>query len=117
MYKRGEIVLIPVPFSDLSSVKKRPVLVISNTSYNYANRDIIVVAVTSNLRQSGIIINTEDLVTGGLPKTSLIRCEKIYTLEQGIVLKSFGVISEKVLENVASEINKLITDDKKAPKT
>ena len=34
MYKRGEIVLIPVPFSNLSSVKKRPVLVISNTLHN-----------------------------------------------------------------------------------
>jgi len=110
MYKRGEIVLIPVPFSDLSSVKKRPVLVISNTLHNYANRDMIVVAVTSNLQQNGIVIDDEDLVTGAIPKTSLIRCEKIYTLEQSIVLKSFGVISEKVLENVASEINKLITE-------
>jgi len=110
MYKRGEIVLIPVPFSNLSSVKKRPVLVISNTLYNYANLDIIVVAITSNLQQNGIIINTEDLITGELPKTSLIRCGKIYTLEQSIVLKSFGVISENVLKNVANEISKLITE-------
>ena len=110
MYKRGEIVLIPVPFSNLSSVKKRPVLVISNTLYNYANRDIIVVAITSNLQQSGITIDTKDLIAGELPKTSLIRCEKIYTLEQSIVLKSFGVISEKVLESVTYEINKLITE-------
>jgi len=30
MFDQGEILLIPVPFSDLSSVKKRPVLVLSN---------------------------------------------------------------------------------------
>ena len=47
MFKRGEIVLIPVPFSDLSSVKKRPVLVISNMAHNMKNNDIIVVAITS----------------------------------------------------------------------
>jgi mRNA interferase MazF len=110
MYKRGELVMVPVPFSDLSSVKKRPVLVISNSSHNYVNRDMIVVAITSNLRQNGIIIDTGDLIVGQLPKTSLIRCEKIYTLEQGIALKSFGVISEQILDNVVSEINRLITN-------
>jgi len=53
MYKRGEIVLIPVPFSDLSSVKRRPVLIISNMTHNSTNSDMIVVAITSNL-QHGI---------------------------------------------------------------
>ena len=110
MYKRGEIVLIPVPFSNLSSVKKRPVLVISNTLYNYANRDIIVVAITSNIIQNGIIIEANDLTVGALPKKSLIRCDKIYTLEQGIVIKRFGVLSDDVLLKVANEIHRLITE-------
>jgi len=110
MYKRGEIVLVPVPFSDLSSTKKRPVLVVSNTLHNYVSRDMIVVAITSNLQQNGIVIEAEDLNIGKLPRTSIIRCEKIYTLEQNIVLKKFGVISEKVLDEVVSEINKLITN-------
>ena len=42
MYRQGEIVLIPVPFSDLSASKKRPVLVISNDGHNAASQDIIV---------------------------------------------------------------------------
>jgi len=54
MYKRGEIVLIPVPFSDLSSVKKRPVLVISNTSHNFTSSDILVAAITSNLQLNNV---------------------------------------------------------------
>jgi mRNA interferase MazF len=110
VYKRGEIVLIPVPFSDLSQTKQRPVLVISNTSHNYASRDMIVVAITSNLLQNGIVIESNDLTVGELPKKSIIRCENIYTLEQNIVIKRFGVISEKVLEKVTSEINNLINE-------
>jgi len=110
MYKRGEIVLIPVPFSDLSSVKRRPVLVISNMSHNSTNNDMIVVAITSNLQQNGIFIDTKDLLSGVLPKKSLVRCDKIYTLEQQIVIKQLGIISENVLNNVIENINKIITE-------
>jgi len=110
MYKRGEIVLIPVPFSDLTSVKRRPVLVISNKSYNCTNNDMIVVAITSNLQQNGIIIETKDLLVGELPKKSLIRYDKIYNLEQRIVIKQIGMVSESILKHVISDINMLITE-------
>ena len=38
------------------------------------------------------------------------RGEKIYTLEQNIVVKRFGVISSEILEKVVNEIYDLITD-------
>ena len=40
--------LIPIPFTDLSSQKRRPVIVISNDAYNQKGEDIVVVAMTSN---------------------------------------------------------------------
>ena len=51
MYKQGDILLIPFPFTDLSSTKQRPVLVLSNTKYNESNQDIVVAAITSNLTE------------------------------------------------------------------
>lgn len=59
MPERGDIVLIPVPFSDLTSQKRRPVVVISNDTYQKNTQDIIVVAMTSNIREIeyGIFIN------------------------------------------------------------
>jgi mRNA interferase MazF len=110
MYKRSEIVLVPVPFTDLSSTKKRPVLVISNTAHNFSNPDMVVVAITSNLLQNGIVIEDDDLAVGVLPKKSLIRCDKIYTLEQSIVVKRFGVLSDDVMTKVISAIHNLITE-------
>jgi len=47
MPDQGDIVLIPVPFTDLSSQKRRPVIVISNDTYNRKAADIVVVAMTS----------------------------------------------------------------------
>jgi hypothetical protein len=35
MPSQGDIILIPIPFTDLSSQKRRPVIVISNDSYNH----------------------------------------------------------------------------------
>jgi mRNA interferase MazF len=110
MYKRGEIVLVPVPFSDLSYAKKRPVLVVSNTVYNFANPDMIIVAITSNLLQNGIVIEHCDLTVGVLPKKSIIRFDKIYTLEQNIVVKRFGVLSYTVMVKTINEIHNLITE-------
>jgi mRNA interferase MazF len=109
VYKRGEIVLVPVPFSDLSSSKRRPVLIISNTPHNATNRDMVVVAITSNISQNGIVIGARDLIVGQLPQTSTIRYEKIYTLEQNIVIKQIGMLSKIVVEKVVEKINGLIT--------
>ena len=50
MYSQCDIVLIPVPFSDLSPKKQRPVLIISNNHYNNLTEDIVVVAITSQLK-------------------------------------------------------------------
>ena len=42
MPEQGDIVLIPVPFTDLSSQKRRPVIVVSNDTYNRSSADIVV---------------------------------------------------------------------------
>ena len=44
MPEQGDIILIPVPFTDLSSQKRRPVIVISNSQYNQKTADMVVVA-------------------------------------------------------------------------
>jgi mRNA interferase MazF len=113
MYKQGEIVLIPVPFTDLSSSKKRPVLVISNDGYNDGCPDMIVLAITSNVTQPGVRITNGDMERGVLPKDSVIRSDKVYTLYQGIVVKRIGEASKAILKAVVdktAEIIKLPTD-------
>lgn len=106
MYKQGDIVLIPIPFMDLTSSKKRPVLILSNDSYHQMTVDIIVVAVTSNVDEKNYIVDltSKDLSEGTLLKDSCVRAEKIYTLAQSIVIKKFGHVKSELLEKVNEKV-------------
>ena len=46
----GEVVLVPFPFTDQSGAKKRPVVVVSGNDYNTNRRDLIIMAITSQIR-------------------------------------------------------------------
>ncbi len=111
MLSQGELVLIPVPFTDLSSQKRRPVIIISSTAYNRISRDIIVVAVTSNLAivpHSLPLIGT-DLSNGTLKQSSRVRADRIYTLEQSLVVKSFGILKAEAIDRIYSEIQTIFS--------
>jgi len=109
MYSRGEVILIPVPFSNLSASKKRPGLVISNDNYNQTSSDLIIVAITSNLAQPGIPFSNSDMVQGQLPKSSIIRYDKIYSLDKNIIVKSIGKVSGSIINSVKTGIISLIS--------
>ncbi|WP_238389629.1 type II toxin-antitoxin system PemK/MazF family toxin [Virgibacillus sp. MSP4-1] len=110
MYKQGDIVLLPVPFSDLTNRKQRPVLVISSNSYNDVTDDIVVVAITSQLRNLdySVVIESENLIEGKLKVASAIRADKVYALSKAIVRKKFGQVNTEVLEEVRKKVHELI---------
>ncbi|MBI5162620.1 MAG: type II toxin-antitoxin system PemK/MazF family toxin [Magnetospirillum sp.] len=95
MFERGDLVLIPFPFSDLSAAKKRPVLVLTRPD---AYGDFIALAVTSRPQTDhGIALEPSDLVQGSLPLASWIRTDRAVTLNASLVVKSFGRASEPVV--------------------
>ncbi len=110
MYKQGDILLIPIPFSDLTSNKKRPVLVLSNDDYNCKTEDIIVAAITSNLstKDYTVMLSSSDLDEGTLKMDSCIRVDKIYTLSKSIVIGRFGAVKKYVIDAVREKLHELI---------
>ena len=46
-YSFGDIVLASFPFTDQSTAKQRPAVVISSEAYHQTRRDLIIMAVTS----------------------------------------------------------------------
>lgn len=110
MLRQRDIVLIPIPFTDLTSQKKRPAIIISSDKYNETNEDIVVVALTSNIesRNFTITLTADDLEDGVLKVTSMIRVDKIYTLNKSIIIKTFGRVKPDILAKIKDSILKLI---------
>jgi mRNA interferase MazF len=106
MPEQGDVILIPVPFTDLSSQKRRPVIVISNDDYNRQNLDIVVVAMTSNPAQvdHSFRVSKVDLAEGALNRPGTVRPDKIYTLAKAIAQKKFAKVARPVVERIRSEI-------------
>ena len=48
-YRRGDVVLVPFPFTDLSSAKQRPALVVSADAFNVTRDDVLAAAITSQV--------------------------------------------------------------------
>ena len=109
MPEQGDIVLLPIPFTDLSSRKRRPVIVISNDVYNRKTSDIVVVAMTSNpaVTDYSFMIDSSDLERGKLNRPGKVRVDKIYTLSQSIVARTFGRVNLKVLDRIQSMLQDL----------
>jgi mRNA interferase MazF len=102
MPEQGDIVLIPVPFTDLSSHKRRPVIIISNDAYIRSGADVVVVAMTSrgSVAPYSFQITSADLADGTLNRPGNVRVDKIYTLAKTIIVKKFGKVSASVMDRI-----------------
>jgi mRNA interferase MazF len=82
MPDRGDLLLVPFPFSDLSAAKRRPVLALT-ASDSYG--DFIALPVTSRPQaEHGLPISSADLTSGSLPAPSWIRTNRIVTLNTSL---------------------------------
>ena len=99
-YKRGEIVLLPFPYSDQSGSKQRPVVILSTDTYNISRSDIIVAPITSQITGRNSADTTLQLWSeAGLPKPSIVKAV-LGTVQQHLVRKSLGAISQIDLDQI-----------------
>ena len=110
-YRQREILLTRFPFSDLVGSKVRPVLVLSNDSYNRRHPDLLICAITSSSRPHEYAVNltTGDLERGLLKVESKVRADTITSMEQGIVFKRIGRVAKPKYQQVISLVQRLIS--------
>lgn len=92
-FEFGDILLVPFPFTSLTAFKKRPAVVVSSRAYNDVRPDVIVMAVTSQLRANPGPFDVEvaQWQVAGLLKPSAVK-PIFATLEQALVLRRLGVL-------------------------
>lgn len=96
-----DIALAPFPFTNLSSVTLRPVLIVANP---YGN-DVIIAFISSRsgtLRKSDIKIVASK--QNGLRKTSIINCAKLATLDQGMIVGKLGTLEKKYYSAIQKKL-------------
>lgn len=94
-YSFGDVVLVPFPFTDQTTVKKRPAIVVSSEEYNFNRPDLVLMAVTSQVREPAPYGDTlvNHWEAAGLIKPSVMK-PIFTTVGKGLVLKRLGELAE-----------------------
>lgn len=104
MIKRGEIVLLSFPFTDLQTTKVRPALVVSSESFNKIGKDAVFIFITSKHYEGPFDIQLDQSDSGfkstGLRVSSTLRISKIMCLEQVLIRRRLGYLDAKTLQKV-----------------
>jgi mRNA interferase MazF len=109
-YKRGDVVLVPFPFTDLTSSKRRPALVISPDAFNDQMKDVVVAAITSQLHnEHAVTIEQSDCVDGAPPQTSVVKLRKVFTIHSTPVIKRLCALREEKLAAILGELRQFFS--------
>lgn len=104
-FSRGNVVLVPYPFSDRNEFKNRPALVISSDRFHRGRNDVVIAAITSRIRDP--LLQDDCLVqhwrAAGLLRPSIVT-GIIRTTKNQLIVRVLGQLAESDLELVDSEL-------------
>ena len=91
-FVKGDVVVLPFPFSDLSTTKRRPGLVVADLEGD----DIILCQITSKVMEDAysIFLKDGDFKKGSLKVESIIRPNKLFTADRSIILYKTGTLKD-----------------------
>ena len=106
-FVKGDVVIIPFPFTDLSGSKKRPAFVVTDLPGD----DIIVCQITSrhNSDNYALPLNADDFSAGALPVDSYVRSNKIFTADKSLILSVAGHLSEVKIREILDGVIAVIS--------
>ena len=108
-YEAFDVVVVPFPFTDRSTTKRRPALVLSDSKVFNKHVGQSVLAMITSARNSDWPLDVEikDLDSAGLPSASVVRM-KLFTLDDRLVIRRAGVLAENDRRSVAATLQQLL---------
>lgn len=104
----GGVVLVRFPFSDLSSSKRRPAVVLAAAGRD----DYVLCQVTGNRYADlqAIEIKDSDFVRGSITRTSYVRPSKLFTANGSLIAREVGRLDRKVRSRIVEEVYRLLRE-------
>jgi mRNA interferase MazF len=105
-FVKGDVVVVPFSFSDLSQSKRRPALVVATIEGN----DSILCQITSKNVEDlyGILFDQIDFKSGSLQQPGNIRPNRLFTADNNIILYKVGSLTREKLDQVINKIIEII---------
>lgn len=104
-YEFGDLVLLEFPFTDGTRAKRRPALVLLDPAHD---SDFLVVRVTSKNPRTEFDVQIEGWESAGLLLPSVVRVDKIATLETSLVERKLGALHDSDAQRVKAVLNELL---------
>lgn len=103
----GQVVSSVFPFSDLTSKKLRPAIIVAIGDFD----DIILCQITSKIYSSSkpIYLASSDFAKGNLPLDCYVRPDKLFTADESTIRKVYGTVKPLKLQQILTEIRQLFT--------
>lgn len=106
----GDVVIALFPHASGSGSKPRPVLIVQSDVYNAKLQNLIVAAITTNLKHAAdpasvlIDVATPDGKASGLIQNSIVTCVNLATIEGSLVAKRIGRLPAALLQRVDASL-------------
>lgn len=109
-YKPGDILLVPFPFTDQTTAKQRPAVVLSSASYNQSHPDLILAPITSKTARTTDEVLLSEWQSAGLLKASAVK-PILASFETSLVRRRLGALSQSDLQSVRELFRRILVLD------
>jgi mRNA interferase MazF len=110
--KRGDVVLVPFPFTDLTTEKLRPAVIVSLDPQRI---DVIIAFISSVVSpeepsETDYVLHQDepDFVRTGLKRTSTFRMRKLLTIERSRIIRRLGRVSPAIQKELDVRLRQAI---------
>ncbi|MBX7233664.1 MAG: type II toxin-antitoxin system PemK/MazF family toxin [Caldilineales bacterium] len=110
IYRQGDILLVPFPFTDQSGIKQRPAVVLSGVEYNREHPDIILAPLSSQIAARPDETAIADWRSAGLLKPSVVK-PVLSSFDTSLVRKKLGTLAPNDLNTVRKLFSRIFELD------
>jgi mRNA interferase MazF len=105
--KSYDVVVVPFPFTDRRTSKRRPALALSSEAFNDESGHTVLAMITSAANPAWPMDVSIEPVEAGLRAPSKVRL-KLFTLDNRLILRKVGSLGERDRRAVAATVHKVL---------